>query len=219
MPRTAGKRELNKEANRAAILDAARRCFLEHGYETVTIRDVVRLTGLAAGTFYHYFPDKQSLLHALMEARLGAISERMHAARERAASIEDFLYQAYLTAFTEMCADPEFFAMLLRNEPAVRAIYNDNIMGMVMGSLKDDLQRAIARGLFPEVNVEYLTAILFGAGYEMARLLIESPAAARKPREAAQFTTRVFLNGVTAMAAAPTQMIRRGAITLKGTAR
>ncbi len=219
MPRTAGKRELNKEANRAAILDAARRCFLEHGYETVTIRDVVRLSGLASGTFYNYFPDKESLLHALMQARLGAISERMHAARERAASIEDFLYEAYLTAFTEMCADPEFFAMMLRNEPAVRAIYNDNIMGMVMGSLKEDLQRAVARGLFPQINVEYLTTILFGAGYEMARLLIESPAAARKPREAALFTTRVFLNGVAVMAAAPTQMIRRGAITLKGTAR
>ena len=46
----AGKRERNKIANRAAILDAARDCFLENGYEGVTVRDVIRKTGLAAGT-------------------------------------------------------------------------------------------------------------------------------------------------------------------------
>ena len=51
MPTPTGKRERNKAANRTAILEAARRCFLELGYEAVTIRDVIRLSGLAAGTF------------------------------------------------------------------------------------------------------------------------------------------------------------------------
>ncbi|MGH8481879.1 MAG: helix-turn-helix domain-containing protein, partial [Nevskiaceae bacterium] len=51
----AGKRDQNKRANRAAILDAARRVFLERGYEAVTIRDVIRQTELASGTFYNYF--------------------------------------------------------------------------------------------------------------------------------------------------------------------
>ena len=64
-----GKRARNKRANRAAILEAARRCFLEHGYDAVTIRDVIRLSGLAAGTFYNYFPDKVNKSPGLTGAR------------------------------------------------------------------------------------------------------------------------------------------------------
>ncbi len=171
----ASKRERNKEANRAAILDAAHRCFLELGYETVTIRDVIRLSGLAAGTFYNYFPDKESLFRALIEARLGTLQQRAHQARARATSIESFFYESYLGTLQEVRADPAFFALMFRNEPVVRAIYNDSIFGLVMTSLKDDLREAIGRGIFPEVDVDAITAVSFGAGYELARLIVEHP--------------------------------------------
>src|SRR5687767_6908246 len=49
------RRAQNKQANREAILAAAQRVFLERGFEAVTIRDVVRETPLASGTFYNYF--------------------------------------------------------------------------------------------------------------------------------------------------------------------
>ena len=52
-----GRRERTKQANRAAILDAARDVFAEIGYGAATVRDVIRRTGLAAGTVYNYFPD------------------------------------------------------------------------------------------------------------------------------------------------------------------
>ena len=58
----AGKREQNRIRNRGAILHAARECFRERGYENSTIRDIVRRTGLAAGTFYNYFSSKQEIL-------------------------------------------------------------------------------------------------------------------------------------------------------------
>jgi AcrR family transcriptional regulator len=40
----AGKREQTKVANRQAILDAAREVFGELGYETATVRDIIRRT-------------------------------------------------------------------------------------------------------------------------------------------------------------------------------
>jgi len=43
-----GKREQTKVANRQAILDAAREVFGELGYETATVRDIIRRTGLAS---------------------------------------------------------------------------------------------------------------------------------------------------------------------------
>ena len=57
-----GKREATKAANRAAILAAAREVFGELGFGAASVRDIIRRTDLAAGTFYNHFPDKESLL-------------------------------------------------------------------------------------------------------------------------------------------------------------
>ena len=47
----AGKRERTKLANRAAILAAARAVFAQMGYEAASVRDIIRRTELASGTF------------------------------------------------------------------------------------------------------------------------------------------------------------------------
>src|SRR5205814_4047986 len=66
MTAAVGKRERTKAANREAILVAARRVFSDIGYGAASVRDVVRETDLATGTFYNYFPDKESVLRALV---------------------------------------------------------------------------------------------------------------------------------------------------------
>src|SRR5215217_2634302 len=67
MPVTTSRRERTKAANRAAILAAGRECFAARGYDAVGVRDIVRGTDLASGTFYNYFPDKQAVFRALFE--------------------------------------------------------------------------------------------------------------------------------------------------------
>jgi AcrR family transcriptional regulator len=211
-----GKREQNKRANRSAILDAARKCFLQHGYESVTIRDVIRQTGLASGTFYNYFQEKSELLHALVEERLKALTTRLKSARRAADNVEQFLYNAYLAAFEEFTSQPAFYAMMFRNEPVIRNMYGRGPLGLSMRALNQDLRTAITRGLLPEVDTDYMTAILFGAGYEMARVLVEKKN--KDPREAAAFATQIFLNGVKNATTRP-HLLRRGPITHQGSAR
>ena len=62
-----GKREVTKAANRLAILEAAQAVFGELGYEAATVRDIIRRTGLASGTFYNYFRSKEELFEALSD--------------------------------------------------------------------------------------------------------------------------------------------------------
>lgn len=216
MSRDAGKREQNKLANRAAILEAARHCFFEFGYDGVTIRDVIRATHLASGTFYNYFPDKESLFLALIEERMGVLTERMSSVRRAARTLESFLHGAYTTAFEEICEHPDFYAMMFRNEPVIRGLYSDNVMGISMKALREDLADAVKRGLLPEMNVNYLTAIFFGAGYELARMLSERGNS--NPAEAASFATRLFLGGVQNVGD-KTSLIKRGPLKLDGAAR
>lgn len=215
---TNGKREQNKQANREAILKAALKTFFDHGYDAVTIRDVIRETPLAAGTFYNYFPDKESLFRALISERMHILTDRLTQIRRSASTLEQFLLDAYNTVFDEIGSHPDFYAMMFRNEPVIRGLYNDNVMGVSMRALRSDLADAIRRGLLPSMDEDYLTAILFGAGYEMARLINANPD--KNPREAAAFATQLFLEGVQkAGKSSIAPLIKRGSITHKGSAR
>jgi AcrR family transcriptional regulator len=55
------------DERRRQILDGARRCFAEHGYEGATVRRLERATGLSRGAIFHHFRDKESLFVALAE--------------------------------------------------------------------------------------------------------------------------------------------------------
>ena len=82
-----GRRAATKAANRAAILAAARAAFAEMGYGEATVRDVVRRTELASGTFYNYFPDKEALFRAVLEELAAVVRTRVQAARREARSL------------------------------------------------------------------------------------------------------------------------------------
>src|SRR3546814_11367321 len=84
--------------------------------------------------------------------------------------------------------------MMFRNEPVLRALYNDNIFGLMLRSLKDDLRVGIARGAFPETDVDLLTAIPFGAGHELCRLMADEPE--REPEALDRYVTRLFVEGL-----------------------
>ncbi len=41
--------------------------FAELGYDAAGVRDVIRRTDLASGTFYNYFPDKEAVFRAVID--------------------------------------------------------------------------------------------------------------------------------------------------------
>src|ERR1700751_3148228 len=86
-----GKREQTKVANRQAILDAAREVFGELGYETATVRDIIRRTGLAAGTFYNYYRPKGEGFAALAAAGARRFGPILKGLRGQGHSFETFV--------------------------------------------------------------------------------------------------------------------------------
>lgn len=53
-----------------ALLDATARLLEEQGYDALTTRRVAERAGVSVGSLYQYFPDKQSLVHALLVEHL-----------------------------------------------------------------------------------------------------------------------------------------------------
>lgn len=60
---------LPPEQRRAAIIDATKPLLVEHG-ETVTTRQIAEAAGIAEGTIFRVFKDKEELLAATLEAAL-----------------------------------------------------------------------------------------------------------------------------------------------------
>ena len=58
----------HKDKTRARIVDSARVLFTRHGFETVTIDQVMRDAGLTRGGFYHHFENKESLYAAAVSS-------------------------------------------------------------------------------------------------------------------------------------------------------
>jgi TetR/AcrR family transcriptional regulator, transcriptional repressor of aconitase len=56
-----------KEARREAILEAARRCFADHGYEGATVTRLEAGTGFSRGAIFNYFGSKEDLFLALAD--------------------------------------------------------------------------------------------------------------------------------------------------------
>lgn len=196
-----GRRERTKQANRAAILDAARAEFAEHGYDAAAVRHIVARTELAPGTFYNYFPDKESIFRALVEDSIAVVRERLRAARHEARDIEQFVGGAYRAYFEAMAADPTMFQLVRRNAGTIRAMLDDPVLAAGVDELLEDLEAAIARGELPPLDAGYMARAMAGAGLELAMEMFERDPDSPDVAGAADFATALFLGGIERMAA------------------
>ena len=189
-----GKREQNKAQNRTTILDAALDVFIELGYDAATVRDIIRRTNLAAGTFYNYFPDKESIFLELLNQKLAAINDEVREARRNAANSEAFFSSTYRAMFSYMSKDRTSLELLRRNSGTIRALLDSSIFGSNVEESLTDIREAMARGVLPEVDPDYLASAMAGISFEMCVRMVE-----RQPvnvEEATQFATSLLTGGL-----------------------
>lgn len=79
--RAPGKREARKEERREAILEIAKREFLDHGYSGASMSAISAELGGSKGTLWSYFPSKEELFAAVLD----------HATREYRSRLADVL--------------------------------------------------------------------------------------------------------------------------------
>jgi AcrR family transcriptional regulator len=189
-----GRRAATKQANRGAILDAARDVFAEIGYGAATIRDVVRGTDLATGTFYNYFPDKEAVFRALLEESAAEARGRARAARRAAATLEQFVTDAYRAYFAFLVSDPRFFALVRRNAGTIRTVFGADALGVSEAELEEDLRDGAAAGAVAGIDLGFLAASMVGVAFEVGVGLVERD----EPdvEAATTFAAGLFLGGI-----------------------
>jgi len=200
---TAGKREQTKLQNRQAILDAARGVFGEMGYEACTVRDIIRRTGLAAGTFYNYYRSKEEVYLALSEDGARRFAPVLKAQRERATDWLSFMRGA-IQGYFDFLAD-EHRSWLDRRPPGEPQphVYGETPeMAAVFAEVRDAISQGVNVGGSAAADPDYLTAACIAIARDVGfRMLNRRPV---DTQAAADFTLAMILFGMKGLAAPET---------------
>jgi AcrR family transcriptional regulator len=188
-----GRREQNKAENRTALLKAARAVFAEMGYGAASVRDIVRRTDLASGTFYNYFKDKDEIFEAVVGELTGELLKRHHNGRGKAATAEEFFRRHYAVYFEFVVEDPELLALARKNFTAIRTLFDKPDVRALALALNEDIRAARARGILPNVDVSYLAASMAGVAFEISTIMVARDPV--DPAAATEFATRLMMGG------------------------
>lgn len=188
-----GKRERTKAANRLAILAAARRVFAQMGFDAASVRDIIRGTDLASGTFYNYFRSKEEVFEALADDGAARFKPILRAARESADTFDDYLRGAFRAYFHFLAEENATAGRPIdERRPHVRTDTPETMA--VYQEVRSGLEEAIARGMAPPVDADYLAYACIGIGQEVGMAMLR-----RDPPDidgAADFAASLILKGI-----------------------
>jgi AcrR family transcriptional regulator len=191
-----GKREQTKLANRQTILDAAREVFRELGFDTATVRDIIRRTGLSVGAFYNYYRSKEEVFAALADDGARRFKPILHAEYLKATDFESYLRGAARAYFEFIAAEAASWGgggKPLEPEPVTR---NTPEMLAVHEEVRSAFTEVMERGLAPRVDVDYLTTASIAIVREVGdRMLLREPP---DVAAATEFCVSLILGGVAA---------------------
>ncbi len=102
------------EETRRLVMEKALAIFLAKGFDRTTLRDLSKATGMSLGSFYYYFPSKESIILAFYDQNFASFEK---AAEEAIASSNRFekQFEAVLEArIRTMTPEREIFLQLAR---------------------------------------------------------------------------------------------------------
>jgi AcrR family transcriptional regulator len=189
-----GKREQTKVQNRQAILDAAREVFGELGYDAATVRDIIRRTGLAAGTFYNYFRSKEEVFAALADDGARRFAPILKSIRAAKPDFGTFVHDAMLAYFNFLADEHEnWVARRPAGEPHP-SVRETPEMSAVFHEVREAIVAAAGAGRSPSGDPDYMAAACIGVAREVGDKMLE-----RRPVDtvaAAEFAVAMILNGL-----------------------
>lgn len=117
-----------KVDRRAAILDAAERCFARSGFHQASMSDICQAAGMSPGNLYRYFPSKEAIIEGITERHRSEVAADFDAVA-RAPSFYEGLsalarHHMIDCPIEEVALSVEIIAECSRN-PAIAKLFRD----------------------------------------------------------------------------------------------
>lgn len=154
--------ETKKDLKRQRILDAAKRRFGRSGIRATTMQDIAQEAGVAVGTIYQFFPDKDALILAWVDEHRRLI--RIHWEQVLALPItadqklREFLKVRFHTVRTmrEEPAVNEIARVVMRLAPETITAMSQTALGYLRSIIEEGHEAGLLPSAVPEVDAEIL---------------------------------------------------------------
>jgi AcrR family transcriptional regulator len=147
MPRLTEER---RSARRKQILDAARSCFLQQGFQATSMKDVLATAQLSAGAVYNYFPSKDDLIAAISQEALSEVAGTFQRMREGQLPPLDEALTAVFTHQPPMNAQHESAKLLVQ-------VWAESLRSPTLGAKVVPIFNGV-RDVFADLAAEYQKA-------------------------------------------------------------
>ena len=191
------KREENKKNNRSIIIKAGIEIFLKKGISQTTVRDIIRNTDLASGTFYNYFKSKEEVLIAALDESAIEIGQELRARRKKAKNLEEFVYSQIRPFFDFARDHSEIFMIMSSNLNDVQAFSVETpMMTLELESLKEDIIIGIEEKILPDVDPDYFCSVIQSVAEGIAFTLVRKSMSTEDIDSAVKFCTNFIVAGI-----------------------
>ena len=163
--RLRGARAAGKARSRQSLLDAAKRLFMERGYEGATVREIAAAAGLSTGAVFASFSDKSDLFNEVLLADLESQVDQMREAAAEPGSTAERLKRVLNAGYERQLGQLE----LLR--AAVAVSWSQGLSGelgdrpvraAVIAQLREMLDEGVASGeLRPCADLELVAETIW----------------------------------------------------------
>lgn len=147
----AGARKARQAERRQAILAAALTEFSARGFTATRLDDVARRAGIAKGTIYLYFRDKESLFQEIIRTMLSPLVGTIEALRDAdvpARALADRLVELFVREVFQTRRKDVIRLMIAEGPrfPKLAEFYYREVLSRIIAALRALLRRAHERG-------------------------------------------------------------------------
>lgn len=194
------------DIRRAELLDRASGLFLRHGYDNVSLNDLIADAGVSKGAFYHWFPSKDALIAALAQrsAReaFGGVEDAVGGCDGDALARLNAVLQAGFDVNMKVGGPEQLAAMVSLLRPDNAQLYGRILAveeALYLPLLTRLISDGVADGVFDTFDPEGVADMIYGlAARTNSSILDVLQATDKSARERAidSLTTRFRLHGL-----------------------
>src|SRR6266702_7103461 len=161
----ASNRAERSAERRAAIVEAAMDEFIARGFAATRLDDVARRAGVAKGTIYLHFKDKESMFEELIRTALVPLIGRLHAPPPIGGSVRDAVEAFARTFIQEVAATRrgDLVRLIVAEGPRFPSIadfYYREVVSRGLAGMRALIELGIARGEIRQTDLARFPQIL-----------------------------------------------------------
>ena len=164
-PKPASNRAERAAERRGAIIEAAMDEFIARGFAATRLDDVAKRAGVAKGTIYLHFKDKEALFEELIRTAIVPLVLRLGAPPAVGGSVRDMI-ESFARAFIQEVATTkrgDIVRLIVAEGPRfpnVADFYYREVVSRGLGGMRALIELGIARGEIAEKNLARFPQIL-----------------------------------------------------------